>query len=725
MKNQPTMRTLLILTGICLLPFVGLSQNPTPFACTGNDGFGFYISSASVPASAASPFQISDSRLSRLTTATGDRTTVCTAAQLDKSLNALAFNPQDNFLYAVTRFDSIEGSGQLYRIGANCARQAISAPNIRRFTSNNPTTVDSGGGAIGSGTFDLDGNYYVNTSYTLNASTGFRNRIQKINISSGTTATVESTATLTCPSCQSAGDNELTITDIIFDEVTATLYGSNRQRNTLYSINSATGVITPVGATGITTTILGLYKNRFGAVRAIDSAGDIYSVNLQTGAFTFLSTADDIRSGNADAASGCYAPAVLSGNVFVDANGLTDGTVNGTGTGVAGTVPLFATLIQSNSVVASVAVNADGTYAFEGDFAGDYQVRIGRNQGTEGAAPPTQSLPGSHVFTGDNIGTAAGSDGSPNGRISFTLALGDNLSDINFGINTKPTAQNVNGDPQTNPGGTSRVQVPTLVVADVEDGTPTTIRITQIPDATTEGVLYYNGSRINGVLNISNYQPELLQFDPVDGQIVIDFLYAARDRANTQSNQATVTMDFSSTLPIVLVHFGATYDGQAVRVNWETATEFDTDYFIVERRATDGVFEELSRVQATGYSNELLSYSYLDQQPLPEAYYRLVDVDFDGTTTYSKAVYLSSEQAELPQLYPSPVEDRLTITYADKQSRQLTASFYSVAGRLLLTEPLTGPRHTVQLSELPAGLYSVVIADRQGNRVSTHRMVKR
>ena len=725
MKNLPTMRITLILVGICFLSFVGRSQNPTPFACTGSDGFGYYISSATVPTSAASPFQISDSRLSRLTTATGDRTTVCTAAQLDKSLNALAFNPQDNFLYAVTRYDSTEGSGQLYRIGANCARQAISVPSIQRFTSNNPTTVDNGGGAIGSGTFDLDGNYYVNTSYTLGASTGFRNRIQKINISSGTTATVESTATLTCPSCQSAGDTELTITDIVFDEATGTLYGSNRQRNTLYSINSATGVITPVGATGITNTILGLYKNRFGAVRAIDSAGDIYSVSLQTGAFTFLSTADDIRSGNADAASGCYAPAVLSGNVFVDANGLTDGTVNGTGTGVAGTVPLFATLIQSNSVVASVAVNADGTYTFEGDFGGDYQVRIGRTQGTEGAAPPTQSLPGTHVFTGDNIGTAAGSDGSPNGRISFTLALGDDLSDINFGINTKPTAQNVNGDPQTNPGGTNRVQVPTLVLADAEDGTPTNARITQIPDAATEGRLYYNNSEFTAPRNITNYQPELLQFDPVDGQVVIDFRYAARDQAGTLGNSATLTMDFSSTLPIVLVRFAAAYDGQAVRVDWETATEFDTDYFVVQRRATDGEFEEIGRVGATGYSNELQQYSYLDRQPLPQAYYRLADVDFDGTTTYSNAVYVSSEQAEQPQLYPSPVEDRLTITYTGNESGSLVASFYSVAGRLLLTEQLTAPKQAVSLAGLPAGLYSVIITDRQGSRLSTHRIMKR
>ncbi len=724
MKKLPTMRIALILAGICLLPFVARSQTPTPFACSGSDGFGYYISSAT-SATQSGVLRISDSRLSRLTTATGDRTTVCTAAQLDVSLNALAFNPQDNFLYAVSRFDSSQFSGRLYRIGANCARQAITVNGIRRFTTNNAQTVDNNGGAIGSGTFDLDGNYYVNTSYALTNSTGFRNLIQKINISSGSTATVESTATLTCPSCQDAGDNKLTITDIIFDETSGTLYGSNRQRNTLYRINSATGVITPVGATGITNTILGLYKNRFGAVRAIDSEGIIYSVNLGTGAFTQLSVAEDIRSGNADAASGCYAPAVLSGNVFADGNGRSDDTVNGTGTGTAGTVPLFATLIQSSSVVTSLAVNSDGTYAFEGDFAGNYEIRIGRNQGTEGAAPPAQNLPTTHVFVGDNIGTAAGSDGSNNGRLSFTLALGDNLSDINFGINTKPTAQNVSEPPQNNPGGSNRVQVPSLDVADAEDGIPTTILVASIPDSSAEGILYYNGTALTRSRNINNFDETLFEFDPADGPVVVTFNYRSRDRATTQSNQATVTMDFSSTLPIVLVHFSAAYDKQAVRVDWETATEFDTDYFIVQRRAADGEFSEIGRVQATGYSNELLRYSFLDRQPLPEAYYRLVDVDFDGTTTYSKAVYVTNEQAELPQLYPSPVVDQLTITLTSRKSSQLTANFYSVSGKLLLTEQLTGGKQVVSLAGLPAGLYNVVISDVRGGRVSTHRIIKR
>ena len=719
------MRVLLILAGICLLSVGARGQSPTPFACSGSDGFGYYISSAS-STTQSGVLRISDSRLSRLTTATGARTTVCTAAQLDVSLNALAFNPQDNFLYAVSRFDSLQFSGKLYRIGENCARQVITVSGgIQRFTTNNAQTVDNNGGAIGSGTFDLEGNYYINTSYALTNSTGFRNRIQKISIS-GNTASVVSTATLTCPSCQSAGDTKLTITDIIFDESTNSLYGSNRQRNTLYSIDAASGVITPVGATGITQTILGLYKNRFGAVRAIDSNGDIYSVNLETGAFTSITPATDIRSGNADAASGCYAPAVLSGNVFVDANGLTDNTVNGTGTGVAGTVPLFATLIQANSVVASIGVSTDGTYAFTGDFEGDYQIRIGRNQGTEGAAPPAQSLPATHAFEGDNIGTAAGNDGTPaDGRLFFTLALGDNLSDINFGINTKPTAQSISEDPQNNPGGTTRVQVPTLLVADAEDGTPANVRITQIPNATTEGVLYYNGTRINAATNITNYQPELLEFDPVDGQIIIDFRYAARDRANRQGNAATVTMDFTSTLPIVLVRFAATYEQQSVRVDWETATEFDTDYFIVQRRALTGEFTEIARIQATGYSNQLLQYSYLDREPLPQAYYRLVDVDFDGTTTYSPVLYVSGEQAEWPQLYPNPVDDGLTITYSDRMSGPLIVTIYGVAGKLLHTEPLTVSGQTIHLAQLPAGLYSVVITDRQGSRVSTHRMIKR
>ncbi|GLR15588.1 hypothetical protein GCM10007940_02030 [Portibacter lacus] len=414
------------------------AQNPTPFSCTGSDGFGYYVSSATEN-NGTNNTTYSNSRLSKIVTATGARTTIC--ADLGRSVNGLAFNPHDNFLYAVSRYDGTLSSGQsgtLYRIGANCERAVVPVTgSIIKFNTNNRADIDAAGGNIGSGTFDLDNNYYVNTSYTNTASTGFRNKLQKIRISTSG-AQVLSTVTLTCPTC--AG-GEVQITDIIFDEASGFLFGSNFIDKKLYRINPATGAMTSVGNTGVINggTILGLYKNRDGLVRGIDSNGEIYSVNLTSGAFTDFAGQATLNSKNADAASGCYAPPAISGHLFYDTNRLTDNTVNGNGTPFAGTTKMYANLVQNGIVVKSSEILSDGTYQFLGLFSGNYEVQVSSTRGTISSAAPAQNLPGDYEWVGDHIGTNAGSDGSPNGKLTVAISMGADVSEVNFGIDPSPT----------------------------------------------------------------------------------------------------------------------------------------------------------------------------------------------------------------------------------------------------------------------------------------------
>ncbi|CAH1001835.1 hypothetical protein LEM8419_02743 [Neolewinella maritima] len=706
---------------ICLLSAVAVGQTPTPFTCSGTDGFGYYISSATTALSGDTR-TFSSSRLSKLVTATGVRTDVCTAAQVGVALNALAFNPNDNFLYAVSRYDATQFSGKLYRLGENCGRVEIPVSGaIAKFSTNNRTTIDNAGGNIGSGTFDLSGNYYVNTSFTLSGSTGFRNKIQKIRIT-GNTATVVSDQTLNCSTCT----DKVQVNDIIFDETSGTLYGSNRQTNKLYAINASTGAMTEVGATGVSSTILGVYKNRFGAVRAIDELGNIYAVNLSTGAFSSIGEQATLNSGNADAASGCYAPPSISGTLFVDANGLTDNTVNGTPTNKAGTTTLYANLVQAGVVDKRSVIAPDGTFEFLGDFSGDYEVQISVTQGTIGQAPPPQALPGTHRFVGDKLGTGSGSDGTPNGRLTLSgIVAGNSVTDVTFGIDTRPTASNVSAAEQSNPGGSARATVPPLSVADAEDGTPTTIRVTSIPDASTKGTLYYNGTAVTTVRDLVNFQSSLFEFDPIDGSVTVSFTYRAKDRANVTSNNATVTMEFSSTLPVTLVYFTGAASGTAVELRWQTSSEYNSDYFVVERSQSGGTYEDIGRIQAEGFTNELQNYTFTDPSPYPRAYYRLRDVDFDGTYSHSSSMLIDQERAAAVEVYPSLVGPSLWVAYDERSTLQLNVSIYGTDGRRVLSADLAAGQHRIDaVTQLPRGFYNVVITDATSGRISSTKIVK-
>ncbi len=133
-------------------------------------------------------------------------------------------------------------------------------------------------------------------------------------------------------------------------------------------------------------------------------------------------------------------PVTVSGNVYNDVNGLTDGIVNGTGTNVGGT--LYANLVDaSNKVVSSVAVGSGGTYSFSAISAGTYTMVLSTTLGTQGATAPSASLPAGYVNTGEFVGSGAGSDGTINGITAVTVTAAD-VTNVNFGIYSCPTITN-------------------------------------------------------------------------------------------------------------------------------------------------------------------------------------------------------------------------------------------------------------------------------------------
>jgi hypothetical protein len=125
--------------------------------------------------------------------------------------------------------------------------------------------------------------------------------------------------------------------------------------------------------------------------------------------------------------------------------------------------------------------------------------------------------------------------------------------------------------------------------------------------------------------------------------------------------------DNVSILPIELISFSARAvpgEKEKVEITWQTAWERDNDYFEVEK-SRDGVnFQSIARVLPkgnNGFSNSIQNYVHYDEQPwLGKNYYRLKQVDFDGTTTYSKIEVVIFEQSALAptagkmEVYPNP-----------------------------------------------------------------------
>ncbi len=88
-------------------------------------------------------------------------------------------------------------------------------------------------------------------------------------------------------------------------------------------------------------------------------------------------------------------------------------------------------------------------------------------------------------------------------------------------------------------------------------------------------------------------------------------------------------------LPVELYTYEVKLENNNVRIDWSTASELNNDYFVVERSEDAYHFEEIAVENGAGNSDAFRYYAVTDRFPLEGvAYYRLKQVDFDGTTTY-------------------------------------------------------------------------------------------
>jgi len=180
----------------------------------------------------------------------------------------------------------------------------------------------------------------------------------------------------------------------------------------------------------------------------------------------------------------------------------------------------------------------------------------------------------------------------------------------------------------------------------------------------------------------------------------------------------------NTVLPIELTSFTATCDGRSALVEWSTASERNNDYFSLERSDDAINFTEIARVAGAGNSIEQIDYSYTDYGIHGgDNYYRLVQVDYDGTRTVSDIVVANCVDAvaEDPEVmaYPNPFSGELTLVLDNFDNRAATIEVYDMLGKLIYTEKASAPQNSYEtilnLSNLPSGAYTV--------RVSTNDFV--
>ncbi len=183
----------------------------------------------------------------------------------------------------------------------------------------------------------------------------------------------------------------------------------------------------------------------------------------------------------------------------------------------------------------------------------------------------------------------------------------------------------------------------------------------------------------------------------------------------------TISDDQNEPLPVSLISFTAECKNGDVLIQWTTATEVNSEYFNVEYSYDGANWIYLNRVQAAGFSNQILKYSYIHKEPLGNVYFRLVQVDFNGKTQIygplkNTCDLKAGDWLSSMTLYPNPAKDITNLSIIlNKDMPNAMIQMFDMTGRAILSQRMDlieGDNNLVfDVSSYLPGVYNIRVSD--------------
>jgi hypothetical protein len=203
----------------------------------------------------------------------------------------------------------------------------------------------------------------------------------------------------------------------------------------------------------------------------------------------------------------------------------------------------------------------------------------------------------------------------------------------------------------------------------------------------------------------------------------------------TNFSPFTLGSTSGSTLPVRWIYFTAKRQDAGVLLNWATASELNNDRFEVQRSADGQSFAKIGAVLGNGTTSTVSNYAYLDGDApaTGKLYYRLRQVDYDGTDEYSVIAEVGEGTGSRNNwvAYPNPFEGRdLQLVTTDETlalNTPITYRLMNVSGTEVAARRTTLSGLNTDVRDLAAdlrpGLYVLLVQTPNG--YSSIRIVKR
>ena len=187
-------------------------------------------------------------------------------------------------------------------------------------------------------------------------------------------------------------------------------------------------------------------------------------------------------------------------------------------------------------------------------------------------------------------------------------------------------------------------------------------------------------------------------------------------------NATDVTVTKNTILPVDLLDFRATPNSNDVLLSWETDSEFNNNFFQIERSSDGRNFMAIGVVGGSGNSTFNQTYRFTDRDILKDnflntIYYRLKQVDLDGQFEFSKTVAVditpSLEDAwSINVILQS--NGRMQIIYNSQIDKKVELALFNISGQQLFQQKIDIQKGNGTLDlytdQISSGIYLVQMA---------------
>jgi Secretion system C-terminal sorting domain len=252
-----------------------------------------------------------------------------------------------------------------------------------------------------------------------------------------------------------------------------------------------------------------------------------------------------------------------------------------------------------------------------------------------------------------------------------------------------------------------------------------------------------NNTALDAALTFSYFDAELnnltendlLLFESSDAATWTNLGFTTRDlNGNFLSKTGIGTLArfslFSSSIPLP-VHFvsiNAKCKEDKVLVAWKTAQEANIQRYSIERSEDGNTWTAIGELPPSGTGAAEKSYTYSDNAPLQNGYYRIAEYDLNGTMHYSSAIRTSCAPSDVFSVFPNPVSNKLFIKITAAGNSTALIQLFDSKGRMVKQRAENIMRNAnlliVDMTGLAKGIYHLSVEWNNGQVRKTSQVMK-